>query len=270
MAALWNCIERNIQILCKRGKIPGAKKVSGVWLLPEESISPQKEIQNPPTGIQAEQLYGRNTRVRLAPHPAETAAEESGCTVTQYQILDGITLVFQDIYEGHLDYGGEVPQFSGDLIAIQHCREGRFEGEYSDGECVYMGPGNLSVNLPAWAPVTNSFPLRHYQGFYIAILPCLAEASIVKLEQILGPMGIVFSALVEHLSEKNRLALYSADEKTAGVISSMYEAYGEGREERLRIQVLELLQLLSTQEGFLPAPEQYFPRDQVAAIKEIR
>ena len=133
-----------------------------------------------------------------------------------------------------------------------------------------MGPGNLSVNLPAWSPATNSFPLRHYHGFYIAILPRPAEAAVAKLEQILGPMGIVFSTLSEQLSAKNRLALFSADEKIAGLIASMYEAYDEGQEARLRIQVLELLQLLSTQEVLLPSPEQYFPRDQVAAVKEIR
>ena len=102
-AALWNCSQRNVQILCKRGNIPGARKVSGVWLLPVEAVLHRSKIQNPPPAIRAEELYGRNTSVRLAPHAAAAGAEESGCTVTQYQILDGITLVFQDIHEEHLD-----------------------------------------------------------------------------------------------------------------------------------------------------------------------
>ena len=269
-AALWNCTERNVQLLCKRGHIPGARKVSGVWLLPAEAVRQKSRIENASAPIRAEQLYGRNTPVRIAPHPTETASEETGCTITPYQILDGITLVFQDIHEEHLDYGSEIPQLPGDLIAIQHCREGRFEGEYPNGACIYMGPGSLSVNLPAWAPAANSFPLRHYHGFYIAILPELAEASIAKLESLLGPMGIAFSGFVEHLSEKNKLAFYDTDATIAGYIASMYEAYGEGREERLRLQVLELLQILSTQSALLPAPERYFPREQTAAIKEIR
>lgn len=269
-AALWGCSERNIQILCKHGNIPGARKISGVWLLPEEAIHLRSNITKQPPTFHPEQLYGKNTAVRFSPCPSEAPVEERGCSVAQYQILDGITLVFQDIHEERLDYGNEIPQFPCDLIAIQHCREGRFEGEYPDGECIYMGPGNLSVNLPAWAPVSNSFPLRHYHGFYIAILPNSAQASITKLEQLLGPMRIEFSVLLDHLSEKNRLALYSADEKIARLISSMYESYAEGRDERLRIQVLALLQLLSTQEVLLPNPEQYYTRNQVKTIKEIR
>ena len=269
-AALWNCTERNVQLLCKRGNIPGAKKISGVWLLPAEAVRQKSRIEKSSSPIRADKLYGRNTPVRIAPHPAETAAEETGCTITPYQILDGITLVFQDIHEEHLDYGSEIPQLPGDLIAIQHCREGRFEGEYPNGACIYMGPGSLSVNLPAWAPATNSFPLRHYHGFYIAILPEPAEASIAKLEQLLGPMGIMLSGLVEHLSEKNKLAFYDTDATIAGRIASIYESYKEGREERLRLQVLELLQLLGTQETLQPEPGQYFPREQAAVIKEIR
>ena len=133
-----------------------------------------------------------------------------------------------------------------------------------------MGPGNLSVNLPAWSPVTNSFPLHHYHGFYIAILPDLAEAAISRLEQILGPLQIVFSAILGHLSGKNRLALFAEDAETNRLIASIYESYGEDREERLRLQVLALLQRLSTQEVFLPAPDRYYPREQVLTIKKIR
>ena len=196
---------------------------------------------------QAQHLYGKNTSVRLIQYFDEIQDENTGCTVTQYQILKGITLVFQDIHEEHLDYGDELPQLSSDLIAIQHCREGRFEGEYPDGECIYMGPGSLSINLPAWAPVRNSFPLHHYHGFYLAIMPYQAQACIEDLEELLGPLGIDLAGLHEHLSSKNRLALYDKDEKLERVIAAIYEAYRTHHIERLKPQVLELLQLLSTQ-----------------------
>ena len=269
-AALWGCSERNVQILCKRGNIPGAKKVSGIWILPEEAVLHRLKAQNSPPAFHAEQLYGTETNVQFTLHPGENCSREEGCTVTQYQILDGIMLVFQDIHEERLNYDNNMPHFPGDLIAIQHCREGRFEGEYPNGEFIFMGPGNLSVNLPAWSPVTNRFPLRHYHGFYIAILPDIAEEAIRGLEQILGPLHIKFSAILEHLSGKNRLALYVADAKINRLTSSMYESYREDCVEQLRIQVLALLQLISTQEILLPNPVRYFPREQVIIIKEIR
>ena len=269
-AALWGCSVRSVQMLCRKGTVPGARKVSGVWLLPASAVHTRYGRAQTVPAFHPERFYGSNTTVRVVSGPEERRAEQNGCTVTQYQILRGITLVFQDIHEEKLDYGSGLPQFPADLIAIQHCREGRFEGEYPNGECIYMGPGSLSVNLPAWAPVSNSFPLRHYHGFYIAILPGMAEQSIRALEKILGSLAVDVSVLSEQLFGKNRLALYDADETAAQLLASFYASHEKGRKEQLKLQVLELLQLLSTREMLQPVPEQYFTRDQVKTVKEIR
>ena len=221
-ASLWNCSIRNVQILCKKGSIPGAKKVSGIWLLPMDSIRPGSERSNTSSPFLPEKLYGKTTAVYISTKGDKIRSVENGCTITQYQILPGITFVFQDIHEETIDYDGNFPQFSKDLIAIQHCREGRFEGIYANGEHIYMGPKSLSVNLPAWSPVSNSFPLKHYHGFYIAILPEIAKTSIQKLEQTLGPLHIEFPAILSRLRGKNRLAFYPIDKKMDQLLSSIY------------------------------------------------
>ena len=73
-AAIWGCSERNVQMLCKHVNILGVKKVSGVWLLPEEAVLQRLDIQNPSSALRAEQLYGRNIDVHISSHPAENAA----------------------------------------------------------------------------------------------------------------------------------------------------------------------------------------------------
>ena len=269
-AKLWNCSARNVQLLCKQGSIPGAKKVSGIWLLPVDSIRPGSSKINPDFPFLPEKLYGKNADVHISTSNDEIRPDESGCMIIQYQILDGITLVFQDIHEETIDYGDEFPQFPKDLIAIQHCRKGRFEGIYSNKEHIYMGPGSLSVNLPAWSPVSNSFPLKHYHGFYIAIAPQTAKRSIQKLEQILGPLQIDLHTISDHLPGKNKLAFYSVDKKTAALLSSIYPSGEKLWKEQLKLYVLELLQILSTKELFSPKPEQYLPPDQVKTVKDIR
>ena len=121
-AELLNCSERNIQILCKRGMIPSARKVRGIWLIPEKAVLSRKKLSKPSPAFRAEALYGVNAKVHLTPSGAEAQMEESGCSVTQYPILEGISLVFQDIHQEHIDYGDEIPTFPPELIAIQHCR----------------------------------------------------------------------------------------------------------------------------------------------------
>lgn len=36
----WNITERQVQILCKKGKIPGAVKLSRIWIIPEDAQKP--------------------------------------------------------------------------------------------------------------------------------------------------------------------------------------------------------------------------------------
>ena len=269
-ATVWKCSMRNVQILCKKGSIPGARKISGIWVIPMNSVRPGTEPEKLASNVNPEKLYGRTAAVRISNETGELQSENTGCTIKEYSILDGITLVFQDIHEETIDYGNKPPQFPPDLIAIQHCREGRFEGTYPNGQCIYMGPGSLSVNLPAWSPISNSFPLKHYHGFYIAILPRIAEIPIRRLETTLGPLHIDFSVFSKYLSEKNRLALYPVKENVKQLLSSIYLSGINFQEAQLKLQVLQLLQILGSEHLSPPAPEQYFSQDQVKIVKKIR
>lgn len=42
-AAEWKVTKRHVQVLCRNGKIDGAKKQSGVWLIPEGAKKPQSK-----------------------------------------------------------------------------------------------------------------------------------------------------------------------------------------------------------------------------------
>ena len=218
----------------------------------------------------ASKLYGNTAEVRIASKVAELRSNETGCRITQYRIIEGITLVFQDIHEEMLDYSNNSPIFPDNLIAIQHCREGRFEGVYPNGEHIYMGPGRLSVNLPNLSPVSNSFPLKHYYGFYIAVVPDIANVSIKKLEQILGPLKIDFENILNYLDGKNKLAFYPTDDRIDLLITRIYPSGESFNEEQLGLHVLELLQILSTKEPVSPDPGRYISPDQAKTIKEIK
>ena len=42
LAERWNVSPRRIQVLCNENRIIGAKKQSGVWLIPYEAKKPEK------------------------------------------------------------------------------------------------------------------------------------------------------------------------------------------------------------------------------------
>lgn len=43
MAEKWGVSNRRIQRLCLEGRIDGAKKISNIWLLPEDAKKPKDE-----------------------------------------------------------------------------------------------------------------------------------------------------------------------------------------------------------------------------------
>jgi len=48
MAERWNVSTRQIQLLCKNGRIENAFKFGGVWVLPENTIKPTRTGKQKP------------------------------------------------------------------------------------------------------------------------------------------------------------------------------------------------------------------------------
>ena len=161
-------------------------------------------------------------------------------------------------------------QFPPDIISIQHCREGRFEGEYQNGECFYLGPGDLSVNLPAYSPTKNSFPLAHYHGVNIVVFPKAAMAPIQELEHVLGTMPIDFDRLRRRLQSGNRLVVFRADPTIEHILSEIYRARLPMQESYLKLKTLELLLCLCSADAVPAKDRPYFDRTQVNTVKAIR
>ena len=42
IAKRWKLSERRIQTYCSQGRIPGARKQSGVWIIPEDAVKPMR------------------------------------------------------------------------------------------------------------------------------------------------------------------------------------------------------------------------------------
>lgn len=152
------------------------------------------------------------------------------------------------------------------MISIQHCWEGRFEGEYQNGEFFYLGEGDLSLNLPAWSPVDNAFPLSHYHGVNIILLPEEAQREIHSLEDSIGQLSIDLPWLAAQLREGNRLTLFHAAPQIGSIMAGLYGA----TEGSLALKVLELLVFLCNA-GTRPAPPtRYYNRNQVRTVKALR
>ena len=103
--------------------------------------------------------------------------------ITRYPVFPGIELLYNDI---HMSLGvahREDPREN--LLEINHCRTGRFECEFSDGRAVYLGEGDLAVNVMTNRTRETWFPLSHYHGITIAVDIPVADrrSSLIHLLQ---------------------------------------------------------------------------------------
>jgi len=190
--------------------------------------------------------------------------------ITQIALLPGIWLFYQEFHSETIAVQRESLPFSPDILSIQHCQEGRFECEYRNGEFVYLGEGDLAINIPETSPVRSSFPLSHYKGINIVIAEEEAKNQLVKLSEIMGGLDIDLGAIRKRIERGNRLEIFRADDQVRHILSELYQSGEELPDSYLRIKCLELLMFLSRADGISRSEHPYFDRRQVAAVKEIR
>lgn len=263
------CKEKSIQPLCSKGHISNAKKIRGIFRVAVRKKPLSAKSQ--PIGsftFNVKCLYGQNTKI-YEQKPKLSEKTKDSCVVKSIELFPGAMLIFQDIHTEHLDFSKNNVAFPPNVISIQHCREGRFEGEYQNGECFYLGPGDLSINLPFCQPKQNSFPLSHYHGLNLIIDTQAAQQYIMDIEKLVGQLHIDLKKLSDSLKKGNHLIIYR-ENVLEHIMSELYFMKEESKDGSIRMKVLEFLHCLCSQKASSPIQPVYFNHNQVKAVKEIQ
>ncbi len=129
------------------------------------------EINNVASSYKSPALYRPETQV---------VRQDGDCTVFRiendtgegimalYAIMPGIELLYNDIHMTVVRTE-QNKMACEDMMEINHCRAGRFECEFADGGAVYLGAGDLLVNMLTYPPCAHWFPLFHYHGISVVV-----------------------------------------------------------------------------------------------------
>lgn len=218
-------------------------------------------------------LYGPGTQV---------LAQSDDCTVfkmenetgegimTRYPVLPGIELLYNDIHMT-IVHAEQNKASCEDVMEINHCREGRFECEFADGGAVYLGVGDLAVNILTHPTRDSWFPLSHYHGISVIVDLRAAQITMSELSQVLGSTPIDLFALRDHLCEKNTCFIMRATDAIQHIFSELYAVPSTIRSDYCKLKVLELLLFLnSTNLPSLREERAYVTRTQADTIRKIR
>lgn len=213
-------------------------------------------------------LYGQDIKViertgSRTIYRMETAGGEG--VMTSYRVFPGVELIYNDFHTSSCFQDVHSP---GEIMEINHCREGRFECEFQSGAYGYLEEGDLAVNMSGNRLTDSSFPLEHYHG--VAIIIYLEEAS-KALSSVFDDIPIDLYALRDRLCPNNQCFIMRAKAEIQHIFSELYTIPKEIRKGYFKLKVLELLLFLSITELFDQGePRKYFPKRQVETIKHIK
>lgn len=213
-------------------------------------------------------LYGEDIKViertdDCTVYKMETADGEG--VMTSYRVFPGVELIYNDF---HTSSCFQDVHPHGEIMEINHCREGRFECEFQSGAYGYLEEGDLAVNMLSNRVTDSSFPLEHYHG--VAIIIYLEEAS-AALSSVFDDISIDLYSLRDKLCPDNRCFIMRAKAEIQHIFSELYTIPGEVRKGYFKLKVLELLLFLSiTELSEQGGPRKYFPKKQVETVKQIK
>lgn len=163
--------------------------------------------------------------------------------LTRFVIFPGIYVGFIDAHINSFScYAPPVPG----AFAINHCEEGRVECDFSNGQYLYMEPGDMSVGWRRSAAYchTVSFPSSHYHGLSIIFDTNTCQPVI---DDLLGPKTVDLTKLCNRFcidSDFGMIVEEDADVKQ--VFTELYHVPDALKSRHMRLKLASLLLYLNT------------------------
>ena len=203
-------------------------------------------------------------------------AQSDGCTVwqfrnetgdgtmTAYEVFPGVMLSFNDFHmeRYHSSYIADRQ-----ILAIDHCREGRMEYAAGDGMVGFTAPGDMKLDLRRRHTGDFIFPSCHYHGLTAAFDLSIAGRA---LSEEVKSFPVVPEDVIKRFSLGDYPRVLHGMAETEHIFSELYRVPEKIRIPYFKVKILELLLYLDA----MTVPDSggerpYFYRTQTEKIKAI-
>lgn len=183
-------------------------------------VCPSKERSSGHRATERERvIYGERVEIvsRDSDKTVYRIKESDGDVVmTSYRVFDGIDLIYNDVHtQNCVVERNDV----GNILQINHCREGRIECSFNKNEFLYLGPGDMSISCKEDAGHDSFFPTGHYHGITVMID---VEKAPECLSCFLDDVNVSPAALVRKFCGDNGFFVARSAECFEHIFSELY------------------------------------------------
>lgn len=180
----------------------------------------------------------------------------------KYSVFSGVELIYNNAHVTRV----ETKPSDGNVIEINHCREGRMECHYRDEFC-YVAPGDLVIGRADEKSESAYFPLGHYHGITVRIDIDRAPSC---LSCLLDDVNVRPQMLKEKFCKERSCFIARSNPSVEHIFSELYSVPEKIKKGYFKIKVLELLLFLSVLDtGKDEIKNNVYSNEQVSLAKSV-
>jgi len=195
--------------------------------------------------------------LRLKRHPNKRE-------VNIYNLMPGLDLLYNRFnVNEHIEM--DYCKSKKNILEFNYCEEGRFGCTINNNKRVYLGEGEMEINIATIERINPEFPLGYYKGISIIIDIDAFEKQIKNtfISEISNKAKLLYNFLLN-----NDLAvLLKNDSRMVNLFRDIYEGKNENNISYLKLKVLEIILLLEPISYERNKDIQYFSSDVINKIK---
>ncbi|EQF26640.1 bacterial regulatory helix-turn-helix s, AraC family protein [Clostridioides difficile CD160] len=183
---------------------------------------------------------------------------------TIYKVFSGIELIYNNYNVSNFNLDG---QDKNNVLEISYCLKGRVECELKDGTYLYLGEGDLGINMLDNPVEAMNFPLEHYEGISVNLyLDTLSK----HLPEILENDSVDIYSIKDKFCMDDGCFVMRATKQIEHLFYELYKIPDDIKEAHLKMKVIELLLSMSVLNKPHDEKKENYYKYHVKTIKQIQ
>ncbi|WP_300276292.1 helix-turn-helix domain-containing protein [Peptacetobacter sp.] len=185
-----------------------------------------------------------------------------------FEVFSGIELIYNNFNSPNVNVDKYITNkyITDNIMEISHCRKGRVECDLKDGTYLFLGEGDLGINMLNNHTSKMNFPTNFYEGISINLYLDIIDKNIPYL---LNDTNINIYNIKKKLCSNSSCFVIRATERIEHIFSELYNIPESIKGDYLKIKVLELLLFLSVLDPDKQEKKEHFSKFHVETIKAI-